>query len=355
MRVVLDAGPLTLPSGGLRRYVAELSRALAETFPEDEFVLASDQPVRWPGCPLSNLLPADPPRGRLERRWWLWGLPRLLKRTGAAVFHGTNFEVPYLPVTASVLTLHDLSPWLDRRWHCAAARVRRRTPWLLGLDLATMIITHTDAVRRQAIEYFRLDPLRVVSVPLAAPAGFRPLETPPPEKPYLLYVGALEPRKNLVTLLEAWRHLRRRFSVDLVLAGRRREDFPPLEPEQGLRWLGEVPDEQLPPLYSGALACVYPSCYEGFGLPVLEAMQCGAAVIASRDPAISEVAGEAAVLLDPFDCRAWIEALTAALERPDWTAQWRQRALRRAAQFSWERTAQLTREVYQEAWRRYRE
>jgi glycosyltransferase involved in cell wall biosynthesis len=110
--------------------------------------------------------------------------------------------------------------------------------------------------------------------------------------------------------------------------------------------LGEVPDSDLPGLYSGALACVYPSLYEGFGLPVLEAMQCGALVIASRDPAILEVSGNAAVHVDAQDTAALAEAMRAVAAFPENFAALRAKALVRAAQFSWQKSARLTREVY---------
>ena len=115
-----------------------------------------------------------------------------------------------------------------------------------------------------------------------------------------------------------------------------------------MRVLGEVPDSDLPGLYSGALACVYPSLYEGFGLPVLEAMQCGALVITSRDPAILEVSGDAALHVDAEDTAALAEAMRAVAANSGGFDEVRQRALARAAQFSWQKTARLTREVYDE-------
>jgi len=354
MRVALDATALSLSSGGLARYVGELSRALARTFPEDDYLLLSDQPFDLPHSSPANLRAARGPRCWLERRWWLWGATAHARRAGMEVFHGTNFEVPCLPLMPSVLSLHDLSPWMDPAWHANAQRVRRRTPLLIGLRLATIVLTDSEAVRRQAIERFRIHPSCVAAVPLAASRVFRPVPAPRTERPYFLFVGALEPRKNLRLLLEAWRQVRKRHEVDLVIAGRRREDFPSIREEPGLRLLGEVPDEQLPYLYSAALAFLYPSLYEGFGLPVLEAMQCGAPVITSRDPSISEVAGGAAWQLDARDVRAWIEALSQAAARPESLAEFRRRGLRRAAEFSWERTARLTREVYAEAARRFR-
>lgn len=205
-----------------------------------------------------------------------------------------------------------------------------------------MIITPSEAVRRAAIARFGLDQDRVAAVPLAASSHFRPVESPPPARPYFLFVGTLEKRKNIPRLIEAWREVRKSQDVDLVLAGRPRDDFAMPAQEDGLRVLGAVAEEQLPALYSGAAACVYPSLYEGFGLPVLEAMQCGATVIASRDPAILEVSEGAAIHVDATDVRALAEAMRARPVR-------REESLKRAALFSWPATARKTREVYDAA------
>ncbi len=349
MRVALDATPLTLTSGGLARYTSELSRALAETYEGDEIFLVSDQPFPRPTSPPPNLHAPQGPPGPWNHRWWLWGLDRQLQRLDCAVFHGSNFEVPYLGRRPSVLMLHDLSPWMDPAWQCSVKRVRRRTPWLIGLGIATMILTPSNAVRQQAMERFAIPPGRITAVPHAAAQIFRRVEIPA-QKPYFLFAGTLEPRKNLALLLDAWQAVRREFDVDLVLAGRRRGDFPELPPWPGLRLAGEVTDAELAALYSGAVAFVYPSLYEGFGLPVLEAMQCGACVITSRDPAITEVAGGAAVQCHPAELAAAMRAVPANRE---WAEEWRRRSLRRAAEFSWTRTAQRTREVYEEACRRF--
>jgi len=351
MRVAIDATPLTLSSGGLRRYTVELSRALALRFPEDEFFLISDQPFQMPPDAPPNLRRGGGPRHPAERRWWLWGLSREIERLRAALFHGTDFAVPYLRRRPSVLTLHDLSPWMHAAWHSGADRVRRRTPFLIGLGLANMIVTPSEAVRRQALERFRIRPDRIQAVPLAAAACFRPLAAPPdsPPPPYFLYAGTLEPRKNISGLLAAWRAVRQRYAVDLVLAGRRRSDFPQLSPEPGLQIIGEVSDQRLAGLLAGTLAFVYPSLYEGFGLPVLEAMQCGACVITSRDPAIAEVAAGAA--LQAGSQAELVERMSEIAAHPECAEPWRERGLRRAAEFSWRRTAELTHAVYEQAQR----
>jgi len=349
MRVAIDATPLTLSSGGLRRYTLELSVALAENFPQDEFFLVSDQAFRMPHTMPLNLRRGGGPTNPAERRWWLWGLDRELHRLGARLFHGTDFAVPYLPRRPSVLTLHDLSPWMDAAWHSDADRVRQRTPLLIGLGLASMIVTPTEAVRKQVIERFRTHPDRIRAIPHAAATSFRPVAAPP-APPFFLYAGTLEPRKNIGGLLAAWRQVRQLYPVDLVLAGRRRSDFAQLSSEPGLQIIGEVSDERLAELLAGTLAFVYPSFYEGFGLPVLEAMQCGACVITSRDPAISEVAAGAAIQAGSH--AELVQAMSSIAAHPDLAGPWRERALRRAREFSWRRTAQLTREVYEQALRR---
>jgi glycosyltransferase involved in cell wall biosynthesis len=337
--IALDATPLTLSSGGGARYTSQLARALAEDYPDDQYWLLSDQEFAMPQHWAANLL---------------WGLDRAMSRRAVQLFHGTDFSVPYLPRRPSVMTLHDLSPWLYPTWQPEADRVRRRTPRLLRLGLATMVITPTQAIRRAAIERFRLPSDRVAAVPLAAGEEFRPVPGPPPERPYFLFVGTLEPRKNIARLVEAWREVRRNIAVDLVLAGRARPGFHVPSEEPGLRVLGETPDRDLPALYSGALACVYPSFYEGFGLPVLEAMRCGTVAIASRDAAIREVAGGAAIHVEAGDTRGLVQAMEAVARAPENFAALRHSALDRAAQFSWRTTAQQTREVYDAAARFFR-
>ncbi|MEI9973062.1 MAG: glycosyltransferase [Ignavibacteriota bacterium] len=218
----------------MARYTGELSLALARCFPDDEFVLLSDQPFRMPEHAPANLKRGGGPRNAAERRWWIWGLDREMHRLAVDLIHGPDFAVPYIPRRPSVLTLHDLSPWMDPAWHHGAKRVRRRTPLLLD-RIATMIVTPGDAVRRQAIDHFRLQPDRVVAVPEAPAPWLRRVPVPPPATPYFLFVGTLEPRKNLQMLVDAWREVRKRHTVDLILAGRKRADAPAIAEEPGLQ------------------------------------------------------------------------------------------------------------------------
>jgi glycosyltransferase involved in cell wall biosynthesis len=322
MKVALDATPLTAETGGIRRYTEELHRWLGEVFREDEFRLVG--------------------QGEGWRRWWLVGLPQALVRGGFDVFHGTDFAVPYVPVRPSVMTLHDLSPW---RGYPASERVRRRTPWLLRLGLATMVITPTEAVRREAIRQFGLAAERVVAVPLAAATTFRRRGGVRGGKRYFLAVGAMHARKNLEVALAAWREVRRTEEVELWVTGR-----GTVGEEPGLCQLGVVSDEQLRELYEGCAALLYPSHYEGFGLPVLEAMACGAPVIASRDAAVMETGGGAALYAGAGEPAEWVAAMRAVLAEPE---RYRDGGIARAAEFSWERTARLTYDVYEEAIARF--
>jgi glycosyltransferase involved in cell wall biosynthesis len=331
----LDATPLTTSSGGIRRYTEELTRALKEAFPEDQYHLISDQ--------------VQPVRG-IDRKWWTIGVQRVMSRLNCELFHGVEFSVPYAPLRPSVLSLHDLSPWMNPEWHRGAGRVRRRTPYLIKLGIATMILTDTEAIRKEAIDFFGIEPSRIAAVHLAASAGFHRVECAPDRRTYFVYVGVIEPRKNVIALVDAWRAVRARYDVDLVLAGRVREDGSNISPEPGLRILGEVPDNDLPALYSGAVACVYPSMYEGFGLPVLEAMQCGAPVIASLDPALMEVSQGAAIHVDASQLADAMEGL---LSNDEARRSRSRLSLNRAADFSWKRTAERTRDVYLEAIRRF--
>lgn len=343
--IALDATPLIV-TGGVQRYTLELASALAAEFPDDQYWLLSDQMIPKPLVVTGNLHYGDRPGTWAGRKWWTWGLEREMSRRGVELFHGTDFSVPYLRRRPTVLTLHDLSPWENSLPE--SRRVRRRTPILLRLGLATMVITPSEAVRRGVIQRFRLSPDRIVAVPLAAGESFRRVKTAP-ARPYFLFLGTLEPRKNVGRLIEAWRDVRKSHDVDLVLAGRARPDFPPPAAEPGLRLLGAVPEADLPGLYSGALASVYPSLYEGFGLPVLEAMQCGCVVITSRDPAIQEVTAGAAIHVDAQDTKALAEALAAVVSAPETFAGLRERALHRSRDFTWQRTARRTREVYDSA------
>jgi glycosyltransferase involved in cell wall biosynthesis len=174
--------------------------------------------------------------------------------------------------------------------------------------------------------------------------------------PYLLYVGAVNGRKNIDRLLAAFAQIRTWYPrLSLVVAGNRQWGATPIDAalrrldlRDQVQFLGYVEDADLPALYSGARAFVFPSLYEGFGLPVLEAMACGTPTIASRSSSIPEVVGDAAILVDPFDVSAIAEGIEQVLGNPDLAAELRGRGVARARSFTWDRAARETLDAYQE-------
>ncbi len=385
MLIGLDAIPLTEPLTGVGRYSLELARALAAAAPSDEFELA--YPSRYAPINMADEGEATPANlrasrvdvGTLGRRWFLVGLPRHARARGYALFHGTNYEVPLRAPCPTVLTVHDLSAFTRAETHVArrARRLRLRLP--LMARAATRVITPTEAVRREACALLKLDPEKVTAIHEAPRALFRPLARDEASErlgrlgvggDFILSAGTVEPRKNLSTLVRAFERAtfaeaggpeRRgaRAPVRLVKAGREgwlTEELRALVAASHARerivFTGYVADEDLRALYSSCLAFIYPSLYEGFGLPPLEAAACGAPVIASRIDAHAETLGDRAALLfapDDVDGLARTEiARDEALRR-----RLSRAARERAEQFTWERAARATLEVYDRALREF--
>ncbi|HWS89123.1 MAG TPA: glycosyltransferase family 1 protein [Pyrinomonadaceae bacterium] len=376
MLIGLDAIPLTEPRAGVGHYTHELARALAEVSPGDEFELVypsshSAINLEGRGAPPPNLREVRVRVGALGRRWWSAGLPRYAARKAFGLFHGTNYEVPLWGGTTRVVTVHDLSLFTHPETHERRRvwRARRRLP--LMTRAASAVVTPTEAVRRELCEWLRVPPSKVFAVHEAARACFKPLEREEAagllrglgvEGEFLLAVGTIEPRKNLSTLVRAFEDvLRERPSsnLSLVVAGGRGWLTGPLfeaierSPAKARVVLaGYVSDERLRALYSACAAFVYPSLYEGFGLPPLEAMSCGAPVVAGSTPAVAEVTAGAARLFDPRDHTQLTRALLELLDDGAARRALSEAGLSRAAQFSWHNTARATLDVYAEALKR---
>ena len=379
MLLSLDAIPLATTRTGVGHYTFELARHLALLTPADEFELVSPFPFTPPlpdqidkDLP-SNLRTIHTKVNSLSRRWFAVGLPLYLRQSGSALFHGTNYEVPLWGRRPTVLTIHDLSLLLHAETHEArlGRRGRRRLP--LMARAASVIITPSESVRREVSEYLRIKETKVVSIPEAPRDIFCPLPVEERievrrrleiEDEFILFVGTIEPRKNLLTLLKAFEEILRSTSLrpQLVIAGKEGwlmdELFSYLS-ESGvkdrLRFTGYLIDEDLRALYSSCRAFVYPSLYEGFGLPPLEAMACGAPVITSRIPSIVETVGyDAARLVSPTDVQALARSIVEILSDENERQQLSIMGQQRASTFSWEKTARATLAVYGEALKRRR-
>jgi glycosyltransferase involved in cell wall biosynthesis len=372
----LDAIPLTEPRAGVGHYTFELARALSRASGRDEFELL--YPSSYGQIDLDeeslprNLRAVRVGVGAVGRRWFAVGLPRYLRRKRVPLFHGTNYEVPLWGGAARVLTIHDLSLLLHPETH-EGRRVRRaRLRQPLMARAADAVITPTESVRREVCEHLGLAPSKVFAVAEAARECFAPAEFGETEgvrrrlgagADFLLAVGTLEPRKNLRVALGAFEAVLRARPDDgglrLVVVGGRGWMTEPFtealekSPARGRVVLaGYVSDEDLRALYSSCRAFLYLSLYEGFGLPPLEAMSCGAPVVAGRTSAVAEVTGGAARLVSPDCAEEAAAALLELLEVEGARRTLSEAGLRRASQFSWSRAARETLAVYEEALRR---
>jgi alpha-1,3-rhamnosyl/mannosyltransferase len=282
---------------------------------------------------------------------------------GFDLYHEPNF-LPLACDLPTVATLHDLSVLLHPEWHPADRVAAYERDFRDGLARTTHVITVSDFARREIIQVLGLRPERVTRVyngvrpslgplpPARVAAAMRTLGLPPE---YLLYLGTLEPRKNLLLLLRAYRGLpapvRARFPLLLVGSwGWRAEgvaDYLEREGQaSGVYHVGYVADAHLSVLYNGARALAFPSLYEGFGLPPVEMLACGGAVLASSAPAVAETAGAAAHLIDPHDEDGWRAALLRVCTDDDWRDALRRGAAAAARPFTWERSAADTLGVY---------
>ena len=288
---------------------------------------------------------------------WSWirtGRPSLERLVGDVdVVHATNFVLPALDKTPGVVTVHDLA-FLREDTFPGGERLRKLVPW--SVQRAARVIVPTRAVAAEVADGFRMDEKKIVVThegvsPLffgATPLADTVLAGMGIQRPFVLAVGTLEPRKNLARLLEAWAALRSQLpDWMLVLAGP--EGWGPKLPlsERVIR-TGFLAEETLPGLLAAAEVFCYPSLYEGFGLPPLEAMAAGTPALVGRYTAAEEVAGDAALLVDPRDT----DELAAGLHRLALDGELRSRLAlagkARAAAFTWEATARSTLKVYDE-------
>jgi glycosyltransferase involved in cell wall biosynthesis len=367
MRIGIDAHMVGSRETGNETYVVQLARALSDVAGSDEVMaLTTGAPSVAPLLASAGTLRVMPVLPDSSVRRLLFTLPRQARALGLDVLHA-SYIAPLRSPCPIVLSVHDIS----YRSHPEAFSLRDRI--LLGrmipisLRRAKRVITLSESSRRDIIHSYRVSPQKVVVTPLAAAPGFG--QTTPEQQravqqrlgittPYLLSVGNVQPRKNLARLVRAFSALTETHSepLELVIAGpdKYRADLLRQEIETArvadrVRLVGYVPDADLAPLYGGALAFVYPSLYEGFGLPVLEAMACGTPVVCSNTSSLPEVAGDAALLVSPTDTRAIARALTQLVDSAHLRAEMRIRSLANAARFSWKRTAGLTLDVYRQA------
>jgi glycosyltransferase involved in cell wall biosynthesis len=360
MRVGFDVTPLGVPHSGIGTYTVNLFDHLgrqpdAEILPLAHFRTDRD-PLEWG------------PKRRLQLNKTVWMqavLPWQLARLGADVCHFTNSVASWRTPCPAIVTIHDTTLWLFPELHPRRRLLSMRPLIPQAARHAKAIIAVSESAKADIVRILKVPAHRVHVVYEAAAACFQPLcgdgeltsvrrQYQLPEQ-FVLHVGTIEPRKNLVRLLEAYSQLRRsgKQSLHLVLVGSRGWNdtavFRAVE-RLGLgdvvHILGYVPTEQLVALYNLADCLAFPSLYEGFGLPVVEAMACGTPVVASRRGALPEVAGSAAEFVDATDVDSIAAGLHRVLSDPDRQAELRLNGRARAAHFSWPVAAAQTRDVY---------
>jgi glycosyltransferase involved in cell wall biosynthesis len=368
MRVALDAIPLVSAKTGIGHYTDALADSLARIHTDHQYTLLSPFDFQFPvreGTP-QNLSKLFFPVRSIFRHWWLVGSSALMQMSPFDLFHGTNYCVPIFAPCPTVVTVHDLSLFNQSHTHedDNVRRGKRRIP--IMMKRATRIIAPSEWTRQEILTRFSIRPDRIRVVAEAARSEMVPLAPEVCQEvltrhgltdPYLLYVGTIEPRKNLPLLLRAYDQLLRStpHRPQLVIAGgngwKYEEVFQlveTLELQGQVRFLGYVDDKDLPALYSSTVCFVYPSVYEGFGLPPLEAMACGAPVITSNAASLPEVVGEAGLMHPAHEVESLTVGLARLLGENGLRDHLRTAGLARAAQFSWDRAARETQAIYDE-------
>jgi O-antigen biosynthesis alpha-1,3-rhamnosyltransferase len=277
------------------------------------------------------------------------------------VFHAPAYTAPLWGVHPQVLTIHDVSYERRPEWNAYKNDRVRRAFYRRGARAADRIVTDSSFSRDEIVAAYGIAAERIAVVPLAASPFFSPgpfdAAAAPADvrQPYALHVGDLHVRRNLATALAAVLEMRASGApLRLVCAGIDRGTGPALraaaaaDPD-ALVLTGAITEAALRNLYRGAALLVYPSLYEGFGLPLLEAMQAGVPVVAAANASLPEVVGDAGVLVAPQDVRAWRDAIAAIWQDAAAQARWRDAGITRAARFSWARTAQETLAVFRRA------
>lgn len=282
------------------------------------------------------------------------------------LYHEPNY-IPFVTDLPTVVTVHDLSVTLHPQWHPAERIKDFERRFYCRLGGCRHVLTDTDSVRREIVQTLGLPPHRVTRVHLGARAHMVPLPAETTRRQlaqlgvqpgYILHVGTIEPRKNLLMLMKSYcalpSALRERCPLVLVGGWGWKSDtvadyYHGVARDRGVRHIDYVDDRYLPALYNGARAMAFPSFYEGFGLPPLEMLACGGAVLASTADALQETLTGQAELIDPYDTDAWRAALARVISDDEWRAKLRAGAVETARRFTWERCAAETMAVYRTA------
>ena len=375
MKVALNATALLSPLTGIGQYTYQLAKGL-QTVPGLELDLfygsgwskeVRNQPVPSIATIKTLVKKSVPYSYSIKRFLEQVMFTRGMQSNRADIYHEPNF-LAFKFNGPSVITVHDLS-WIRFPHTHPVERVRAMNTYFEpGLRRATLILTDSEFVKRELMDVFSIQAERIRPVLLGVESLFYP-RTVEETRPvlnlhdlmhgrYLLAVGTLEPRKNLQVALRAYMQLPQqvRKHFPLVLVGMNgwhtselEQQIAPLVRAGEVRQIGYLPREELVMLIAGALTLIYPSIYEGFGLPPLEAMACGVPVIASEVSSLPEVVGDSGLLINPHDDEALAQTIQKLITDPDIRQQLSQKALERSAEFTWDKCVRQTVDVYRQA------
>ncbi len=368
---ILDARTTTDHFPGIGRYVSNLGQAMAAQLAPDEQLLFLQNPGvtsgHWVLPKQANvhsimLQPAISPFSLRQQ----WAIPKQLKQQHATVYHSPYYLMPYGVNVPTIVTIYDLIPQLFPETASLQARLLFRMTTRLALRSASHIIVISKATRRDLLAAYTIRPEKITAVPLAPDPHFQPQPEAKinamrqkhslPQK-YVLYFGSNKLHKNLVRLLEAWKIIIDQMAnpIQLIIAGAWDSRYSqPLQKvaelgmENAVQFLGPIAEKDLPALYSGATLFVFPSLYEGFGLPVAEAMACGTAVACANSSSLPEIGGEAVHYFDPMDVREMVGVIGRYLENEPLRLELAQKGIKQAQKFSWQKAAESTLQIYRQ-------
>jgi glycosyltransferase involved in cell wall biosynthesis len=363
MRIGMEVSPLIWERTGIQNYILGLLGGFAARAEDHEFVLYTNRPLPFEPelPPRFRVSVVDRPSPRFQL-WFQTALPMLMRKDRLDVFHGTFYRLPMVMPVPGVLTVHDLSGLLLPELHTRKTHMVNRM-YPVFVRKAAAVIAVSAATAAELEKRFPGTARKTVVIHEAADPRLTPVTDPGelqrvrrkyslPER-FILFLGTLEPRKNLAGLLDAFTIASSRIPHHLVVAGAlgwktaaMEEKFAATSLRDRILMTGRVPDEDVPGLLSLCEIFVYPSLYEGFGLPVLEAMACGAPVVTSCVSSMPEVAGDAALLVDPLSPGDMASAIQSLAGDGELRRELSLKGRARAAGFSWTRAAGETMDVY---------
>ena len=365
MRIAVDVRALTVPPTGTGIYTYNLLKEIAKLDRENEYWLCAHQPLFSEDLTQNTNFHLQINRAPLGILWQQLRLPRILTKFKIDLFHSPLFTLPFSPSCPSIVTVHDLVfkmfPHKHTLWNRTVTNILTKR----AVKIACRIIVNSENTKRDLVNFLSVDEEKIKVTLLAAADVYHPIRDTQllrevrkkyvRDEKFILYVGTLEPRKNLLSLIKSYNEFKKEVShpPKLLLVGRQGWDYKSILKtislfKKEIILTGYLPLKELVLLYNACEFFVYPSIYEGFGLPPLEAMACGKPVITSNTSSLPEVLGKAGIMVNPLNVEEIKEAMVKLWNSAKLREDKGIKSLERAKMFSWQKTAQATLKIYEE-------